>query len=192
MSPGAPGQGGMHVRLDLHEAIDFARELQRDASKIRDIFAQRLDGVATLLQAEVRSTAPVYTGELANGIQLRPAQVLQTGPSIAIRASVFTTVPHGVIMEEGRAPGRWPPFAPIHRWVELKVRRGQMDVSWTGIRDEARAIRSAAFVIQRKIGQKGIDPRKFFEKAAGRLDPLFQQQMQEAADAAAALIERPS
>ena len=133
-------------------------------------------------QAEARLHAPVFTGEVVNGIGLSPP-ALQRGPAgISAVSTVFTTAPHSIVMEDGRSPGAThPPIGPIRRWVELKSRRGQLSLEWTGETGD-KAVNVAAFVIASSIRRRGIEPRNFMEKAGELGEKVLFQEAQAAAE----------
>ena len=60
-------------------------------------------------------------------------------------------------VEFGRRPGKWPPPRPIEDWVKKK-----------GIASEEKRIKSIAFSVRRKIGQKGTSKQPFLRPAFER------------------------
>jgi len=171
--------GPFALRVDVNELRQVGFEWAKAPEALLKRLANAIDETAAVGQAEARLGAPVFTGELANSIQIRAAQLVASPPALLMRGEVVTNVAHGVVMEEGRRPGaRQPPFGPIRRWVYLLVRRGRMDVRWTGEKDEQDQIDSAAFVIARSIGRKGISPRRFMAKAAEKIEPLLHARVQ--------------
>lgn len=149
---------------------DALFRMARDAGIETEVLRRellRVVGVSALAtQAEARLKAPVFSGELAGGIMTQGPRLISKGERFLITDRVFATSPQGLPMEEGRAPGEsFPPLAIIRRWVALKVRRNQLDVSWTGEEGEA-AIDSAAYVIAVSIHRKGIKARRFMTQAA--------------------------
>lgn len=104
-------------------------------------------------------------------------------------AVFLNTSPYGEIVERGRRPGRWPPRAAIESWVRRKFRiqLGQFKsrrkkvverrfvvlrrtVTLASQRD--REIRSIAFLVARKIGQRGIEGKRILFRAERRLTPI--------------------
>lgn len=74
-------------------------------------------------------------------------------------------------VEEGRGPGRMPPVEPIRQWVRAKplklrnLKTGQ----FTPLTDSN--VNSAAFLIARKIGRKGTEGKRIFERAVETYRP---------------------
>lgn len=136
-------------------------------------------------QGVARESSPIFRGTLVNSIQVEPVLVVDLGNGIRIQGGVFTATPYAVVQDEGRRPGApMPPLAPIQRWVELKVRRGdmQMPADIDDMSDQLRSdaapnrrrrrarstasrIRGLAYVIARSIGRKGIVAKHFMQKA---------------------------
>lgn len=65
---------------------------------------------------------------------------------------------YALTMDEGRRPGaRWPPYAPIERWVKRKLGA------------KAEELASTVYLIRRAIGENGIIGRHFSLKAMVRI-----------------------
>lgn len=84
------------------------------------------------------------------------------GPMITLYAELE---PEWKWVENGRKPGKWPPRAAILNWIKQKhiLPRGNKPVSQE----------SLAFLIQRKIAVKGIEPRPALRNAAEEIVDEF-------------------
>ena len=60
-------------------------------------------------------------------------------------------------VEYGRRPGKWPPLSAIERWIRIKP---IVPRAYGGRR--VPTTKSLAFLIARKIGTEGIEPRPMF------------------------------
>jgi len=140
---------------------------------------------SAVAQRVAGEASPVFRGTLANSIQVQPVLSIDATAGLSITGGIETGAPHAIVMEEGRRPGaRMPPLQAIRRWVELKIRRGDMQMpadigdmstqlrSDAGPRTRRRRKRSTesrvkglAFVIARSIARKGIKGRLFMRKA---------------------------
>ena len=76
--------------------------------------------------------------------------------AVMIASSVF----YAPIREIGRRPGKRPPLEPIRRWVTRKLNVPA---------DRAAGV---AFLVSRKIGQRGYPGAHMFERAASALAPV--------------------
>jgi len=97
------------------------------------------------MTAELKSNGSYGTGQLASSIKY---EVRQQNYEYDL---VRTMLKYGEYVDKGigRGPGRMPPVREIMEWIQLK--RIPVPASMT--------IESFAFVIARKIGREGTDPR---------------------------------
>lgn len=144
---------------------------QRTARAMRSF----IDRVSAFGQKVAKVRAPSDTGQGTNSIEI----IREFRPPIFI-GGIQTSLPHMVVMEEGRKPGTFPPLEPIIAWVRrhrsiFKIRSGKGGEA---------AIKGLAFVIARKISKKGIpsnlrfDSRGFFKKAGKAMTLKFNRQIQ--------------
>ncbi len=126
-----------------------------------------------------RSGAPRFTGGLANSIVSVPPVVRLVsgvGAVESVSGVVQTGVAYALPAEEGRKPGKWPPYQPIRRWVDLMLKRGRFSEGGAkysagrrGSKKRAKhdaLVERLTFLVRRKIGRKGTDGKKFMEAAA--------------------------
>lgn len=116
----------------------------------------------------------------------------------ALRDSIrFTTKAYGQVyvfelrmldyyqwVDAGRKPGKFPPLKSIMSWIsnkntfnEVKTKKGLKTLS-----NDIQGVRQLAFLIGRKIKQKGIKPTNFYSKVIedGRLKRLSKELSAEA------------
>lgn len=150
---------------------------QRDAL-IEGMLVERVELVAQYLAGVVSRTAPVNFGHLAQSFGALPATAeggIDVQPPTGdrtVHGRVFSSLPHAIVMEEGRTPGaRMPPLPAIALWAQRKLGLGV---------EEAEA---AAYVIARSIARKGIEGRHFAQKAVdqsgAQIDAIFEMFAQE-------------
>lgn len=80
-----------------------------------------------------------YVGSLATEVR---------GRALNLRGTLAPTVAHGIYVEHGRGPGKFPPRAPIELWVRRKM----------GVADDAE-VRAVAFLVARAIARRGTIAR---------------------------------
>jgi hypothetical protein len=121
--------------------------------------ALRQSGLA--IQREAAILAPVNTGALRQSITTE----VDKRPPFALWVTVGPTVKYGRYVEFGRGPGKPPPTDAIEPWVRTKLRVSS-----------PRSFR-VAYLVARKIAQKGVKPRPYMfpgaEKAAGAIDKIW-------------------
>lgn len=103
----------------------------------------------------LRSNA-VDTGGLLSSIRYQLTS--STPPSIE-----FQMAEHGIFVDKGRSPGKFPPLAKIEGWLERK-----------GLPC------SLAYPIAKKIAQEGIAARPFFSSTVERNLPAFLEELEAA------------
>ena len=94
----------------------------------------------------------------------------------------FSYAEEGKYVESGRRKGsRFPPPAPILKWIKIKGIKGRDATTGRFIKDKA-----LVFLIQRAISRDGIEPVPFFQMA---LDKATQQLYPELEEATATYLE---
>lgn len=101
--------------------------------------------------------APVNTGQFRRAWK---SDVLRASHSVMLE--VYNPTPYAPIIEYGRRPGKRPPRQAIEQWVERKF----------GVKNEADK-RAIAFVVARKIGQRGIEGKHLLEGAIPDLEKMI-------------------
>lgn len=161
---------------------DYNKNMPQDVDRI---IRAGLDRLAAEAQRVAVQEAPANTGALRNSIL-----TFREYDPPEYKAGIATNLAYGIVMEEGRRPGAWPPVAAIQRWVWLKRREFVLrifpsrGVSASAVRrrggrivarrpTQAQQVRQIAFLVSRKIKERGIPGHGFFRKAAARVEALL-------------------
>ena len=78
-------------------------------------------------------------------------------------------------VENGRKPGKWPPISAIEKWIEIKpvlprpMANGQLPTN-----------KQLAFLIARKIGLEGIQPRPILDQSIKDVWDVMKEYLEEA------------
>lgn len=159
----------MNFEIKIKNLAEFQRMFKKAPDKVKDEFSAALNKLAVRTQAMAVETArnkKIHsTGNLIQQIKWKKIGQLAY--------AVISGADYSLFVEEGRKPGKWPPYKPIFEWVQRHYQR------FSGFKTKkskaAQAdIKNIAFLIQRKIGRKGIKPRPYME--------YTWQKMQKAAD----------
>lgn len=182
------------IKVDASELKAAGELMKLSGAPMRKDLATDVLATSAYAQGIARGAAPIFRGILVNSIQVDPLIVADEGAGLRIMGGISTSQPYAIVQDEGRRPHRpMPPLGPIIRWVELKVGRGDMQLS-DGAQDmtsqfradaapnrrrrkrrsTASRIRGLAFVIARSIGRKGIKGKQFFLKAGEAAKPHFE------------------
>lgn len=149
------------------------------ATAVRNLLVGTMDQISGEARRVAIFEAPKDTGALINSIHL----IRDYRPHTLI-GGISTNMPHAVVMENGRQPGRFPPFLPIYKWV---LRHSALFPARAGerVRSEKKRLRGVAFAVARKIAKVGIpsnpsvaDRRYFFKKAEDAIRVKFAQEIQ--------------
>lgn len=122
---------------------------ERAPREINDQVRRTVTGITLDAEGGVIKATPVgATGHLRQSMTHDVS-----GSGIAILGRVYSTdVPVKVAsVEQGRAPGRMPPMAPIELWVRRKLGGD----------------RNVAFLVARAIGKRGTKGAGMFQKGYG-------------------------
>ena len=148
-----------------------------------------LERITARVEEEIKERMPVgVTGALRGSV----AREIE-GTGVDLTGIVGTPQPYGLVIEEGRRPGkRWPPEASIRLWVR-RTAAGQQIVA--SLQSEAgllrdRAERSAVFLVRRKIGRKGFRGRHMFAEAAKATEGLVRDVWRETGERIAERLNR--
>lgn len=151
----------MKIVTNLDDVIKqfnaFIAKKERELKKVAEITPRQ---VGQLIKNEVvesiRRESLVASGDLLNSVSVTG---LRASTNMS-EATVGSSSPYARYVEEGvRAGGKMPPTSAIYDWM---INKG-IQPSETG-----------AYLIARKIQEKGIEPRRPFEKgvqnAEGKID----------------------
>jgi len=115
---------------------------------------------------------PIASGNLAKNVKVEWVGDIDRGEL----ALVVKMPDYWYWVNYGRKPGRWPPIAPIDKWVVQK--QGFRDV----IRDQRGRFvsrKSLVFLIRRSIGQYGYQGTEFLDKAYANTAAIIKEQFGE-------------
>ena len=130
--------------------------------------------VVTNAKSILRRYKKVASGNLVNSITYK----VSSNGDIS-----FEYAGEGVYVESGRRRGaRFPPPAPILRWIKIKGIKGRDRTTGRFIKDKA-----LVFLIQRAISRDGIKPVPFMQLS---IDKATQQLMVDLEKSIAAYYER--
>lgn len=142
----------MQFSISIQGDRELKRALHGYNQKIRKGLQQEVARTATDIHRDAKTDAPVDTGILRNKINF----VVQD-----LAATVFSNAKYSTDVEQGQKPGRWPNPQDIRKWVERKL----------GI--PKNKSKSVAFLVGRKIFQKGTDAQPYFEPAVKKNQKEF-------------------
>ncbi|OGL68813.1 MAG: hypothetical protein A3J27_12110 [Candidatus Tectomicrobia bacterium RIFCSPLOWO2_12_FULL_69_37] len=118
-----------------------------------DLAEAAVADISELLRAEVEARAPEgVTGALRGSI----VSEVEGRPLDGLRGEVFSESPYAAAVEEGRAPGGFPPWrpgSPLHAWVRKRM----------GVSD--REAGHVSYLVARSIARRGIQGRHMFRDA---------------------------
>jgi len=144
----------VNVRVEgINKLVRLIPEARDTAD--RESKAAMYESVAIVEEQVVGLTPVGATGNLRQSIttEVRGAAFQK------MRGYVFTPIAYGLPVEEGRAPGRFPPIDPIELWVIRKR---------IAPANEARRV---AFLIARSIARHGTKGAFMFERGLDKATP---------------------
>lgn len=116
-------------------------------------------------------SAPIASGNLVKNVKVEWVGNEKDGLELVVKMPDYW-----YWVNYGRKPGRWPPVAPIDRWVVQKS--GFKDV----IRDQSGRFvsrKSLVFLIRRSIGQYGYEGTEFLQNAYANSAAIIKEQLGE-------------
>jgi len=117
-----------------------------DFHLVDKILADVANDIVEQIQHEIDVDDLVFTGQLKNSWETHK---LPDGSILVGSRLIWAAV-----MNEGRIPGKMPPVNALFPWVFQKI----------GGKNEEE-IKRIAFLIARKIAEKGIEPRNYVARA---------------------------
>lgn len=166
----------------------FVATLREDMRTLERRTMRAIHRTADVGVGVVRAKAPDAFGEIKAGL---------VANGTAEGAEIRSTAPHSGAVENGRRPGaKMPPIEAIERWVRLRGMQGLdggdprmagmiADVGGrpprgdVGERSRADTPRRVAFLIARKIAERGIPPTFFMGSSVPALEALFGEILEE-------------
>lgn len=147
----------MKLTVDFKELNQFDQQMKQWPAKTTEAGAWAVQRAAQVAAVEMRQEAPKAFSLLTQSIK-----VDQISPTVAW---VGPHVTYAWWVEKGRRPGgKMPPRSALLDWVRVKFQLA-----------DNRAARSLAWVIARKIQQKGIPAQPFVEPRRASIGPRLQQ-----------------
>lgn len=161
------------------------KELRRAAEAARTVVPQAMDkrvtqfiaGGTALLKAGIKESAPVFQGKLANSIRESVTGSILRGEPV-VRGQVFSSGAAAVyadVVDRGRKPGTFPNVGALRRYVDLKIKRGEISVDpkklFPGRKTRPKKmeiVNTLAFLIGRKIKQRGTKAKRYVKLGVNR------------------------
>jgi len=116
------------------------------------------------------NSPPIASGNLAKNVKVEWVGDINKG-----ELSLVVKMPdYWYYVNNGRKPGRWPPIAPIDRWVVQKA--GFKNV----VRDQSGRFvsrKSLVFLIRRSIGLYGYQGTEFLDKAYANTSAIIRDEL---------------
>jgi hypothetical protein len=155
----------MRIELDVRGIDAFVQDLDGAGDRIRAISMSSAERVGAILESALKDKAPSATGVLVNSI-VHDAKVTGSG----VEAEAFSHMAYAKIVDTGRGPGAWPPFDAIHRWVQLKVRRGEFSATEADIP-------RITYLVRRAIAARGTKATRYIERGVASAMPLINREL---------------
>jgi len=126
----------------------------------------------------IRKRRKTSTGKLREGLTYRAVKRGQD-----YRIELIGKAEHSKFVHFGRRPGKFPPPMAIRKWIDDKPIRLQDKQKGGFIKRTEANKRKVAFLIGRKIKEKGIEPFPYFTRAveasATKARPLWEAVIKE-------------
>ena len=137
------------IKLD---AVKVQRKLLMMITRYPDLvsaalYTSSLNVLVPAMRQQVKQNKSVFEGTLMQGLGAR-ASTTPKARAVSVDVGALK-VPHGIAIEKGQKPGRWPDMEKLHRWVHKKI----------GL--QGAAAKSATFFIAKKIFKEGTKPTPF-------------------------------
>lgn len=129
--------------------------------------------IAAEVASFIREAAPEFQGDLRSSIEgdVSHATVAAGG---TVEAVVTAGVPYALVQDVGRRPGKWPPEAPIRRWVELRANRLGAPLS-------PHDLDRLTFLVRRAIGEGRSrhqrNPSRYIERGLDKARPRIEARL---------------
>lgn len=187
----------MIKRINMRRLINFAKLERVVAEKLLEDTKKAVLATTIETHHEVTMKQPVFKSALRNATQFKAPIVRGRGLIKAVIGEIFmigNAALYGNVQDLGRKAGaRWPPHAPIRRWVSLKLSRGSINPhrqqqpnaeqhQLDPRRSRRSAIDQATFLIRRKISKSPAKALHFFKKAEAGALLRLQRRMDDIAE----------
>ena len=134
------------VRIENTKAVQ--KRLEKFGPAAKKALGAAMFKEMRMVEDDARKNAPADLGNLQNsGVTNIP---FDDGTLIVVETRFGgPSAPYAEFVEEGRPPGgKWPPVGALEGWGQRKLHQSGLD-----------------FVLRRKIGEVGIDPKPFLVPA---------------------------
>ena len=185
--------------MDAKEVTDLTKQMKSSAGRISRLIRTTLERITLLWQRGVAKLAgkhpfPHYTGAAAASIQ----RGVSVSSRVNFKGQAFSSIAHIRDLEVGKPIGTKVEFGELFRWVELRDKRGDINVSTdlgnptkrlggtlvprssNELKDNAR--KRFAALIQKKILKKGTKGYHVFEKTFNTTMPRVNNEVRRLAD----------
>jgi hypothetical protein len=126
-----------------------------------------------IIQEEIAMTEPHEPVDRGTYKAAWTAEPVENG------ARIYNPLPYAAVIEHGRRPGkRQPPPGVLVDWIRRKDFRHESGRDLT-----AAEVRGLAYVIGKKIAEKGVPGKKILERSMERLEPLILDEIRKAVEA---------
>lgn len=154
------------------------KELRRAAEAARTVVPQAMDnrvtqfvtGATQLAKAGIQKSAPVFRGMLASSFRTDVVGSVLRGEHV-VRGAVFSQGAAAIyadVVDRGRKPGTFPNIGALRRYVDLKIKRGEITVDLKKLFPKRKTrpkhteiVNALAFLIGRKIKVRGTKARRY-------------------------------
>lgn len=147
---------GLTIELDLSDIVGFSNDLGRVRGYASTEMRNATTASLNVLEANIVRRTPVNVGILRNSISHRI-----NGTPLNLDGEVFTAIPYGLPVENGRKAGKMPPVNAIRVWAIRKMGLSDAEAD------------SAAYLIARAIGKRGTKGAFMFRDGFAESKPII-------------------
>jgi hypothetical protein len=163
------------------DMADLQKAMKRIGPVTRDRINKLTDNVLREAENTARDLAPYNVGTLKKGI--RREILANMGRGNTVTGKLVSQAEYSTAVEFGRTPGTWPDIKAIQWWVKRKKIAGTYSIKTrrrTGNKQtKEQQDKQVAFLIGRKIYNKGIDPKPFMRPSYEQWSKVFEQRLWE-------------
>lgn len=173
----------MKINLTIvdKDMADLQMAMKRIGPVTRDRINKLTDNVLREAENTARDLAPVNVGTLKKGI--RREILANVGRGNTVTGKLVSQAEYSTAVEFGRTPGTWPDIGALMYWVKRKQIAGTYSIKTRrrvgNKKQKTDEDRQVAFLIARKIYNKGIDPKPFMRPSYEQWSKVFEQRLWE-------------
>jgi len=150
----------IEIRLDEGDLQKVIQRMTKYNNNVRQGCQREVGHSALSLQRiareQLRLTGAIATGRLRSSVNIRFT-------SDRLGAVIATNVNYAGDVEFGQKPGHWPNVGDLVRWVRKKIT------------SNPKASRRIAYLVGRKIFQRGTKAKPYMFPAAEKIWPVFKR-----------------